>query len=174
MMRLVGVVAAGCAVLALAGCSQDVAGQPEASGASLTKEQLFDPCSVPESALIAAGLDPASKDDNLFSVPRAEWKGCGWRADGYFINFMSTVYTMDEIRGNDRYHDFKEISVSGRSALQFYIGREQPPVECEIAIDTAQGRALINASMFVDDKSATDPCPLAIDAAPHFMKFIPR
>ncbi|MFD6449686.1 DUF3558 domain-containing protein [Nocardia sp. NPDC060220] len=173
-MRVVGFAAGVCAVVALAGCSTAVDGQPEASGAPLTKEQLFDPCAVSDSVLQAAGLDPASKDSNLFSVPRAEWKGCGWRADGYFISFMSTVYTTDEIRSNNRYHDFKNVTVSDRDGLQFYIGNETPPVECEIAFDTTQGRALVNASKFVDSKSTTDPCTLVTNAAPHFVGSIPR
>ncbi|UGT53126.1 DUF3558 domain-containing protein [Nocardia asteroides] len=173
-MRLIGLAVGACAVLVLAGCSEEVGGQAEVSGAPLTKEQLFDPCTVPDGALTAAGLDPASKDDNLFSVPRAEWKGCGWTADGHFISFMSTVYTMDEIRANDRYHDFKEVTVGDRKALQFYIGTEQTPVECELAIETGQGRALINASKFVDSKSPTDPCSLANNAAPHFIAYVPR
>lgn len=173
-MRLVGFAAGVCAVVALAGCSTAVDGQPEASGTPLTKEQLFDPCTVSDSVLQAAGLDPASKDDNLWSVPRAEWKGCNWRADGYFIAFMSTIYTVDEIRANDRFHDFKDISVSDRKALQYYIGKENPPVECEIAFDTGHGRVLVNASKFVDSKSRTDPCLLANNAAPSFVGSIPQ
>src|SRR3546814_19686855 len=97
-MRLVGFAAGVCAVVALAGCSEAVDGQPEASGAPLTKEQLFDPCTVSDSVLQAAGADPASKDDNPFSVPRPDWKGCSWRAGDHFISFFSTTNTMKQFR----------------------------------------------------------------------------
>lgn len=40
-VRVLGVVAGLCAVLAVAGCSESVSGQPEVSGAPLTKEQLL-------------------------------------------------------------------------------------------------------------------------------------
>ncbi|MFE3545207.1 DUF3558 domain-containing protein [Nocardia sp. NPDC059177] len=175
MMRLVGVVAASCAVLALAGCSQQVEGQPEASGAPLTKEQLFDPCSVPASVLEAAGLDPTWKDDNPFSVARAEWKGCGYKGDGHFIYFASTIYTMDEIRANDYFHDFKDIAIDGRSGLKYTPGTRTPPNQCEIAFDTShQGRVMVTATKFVDNKSSTDPCAIVDAAAPHFLEIIPR
>ncbi|MFE3545212.1 DUF3558 domain-containing protein [Nocardia sp. NPDC059177] len=175
MMRLVGVVAASCAVVALAGCSQQVEGQPEASGAPLTKEQLFDPCSVPDDVLLATGLDLTWKDDNPFSVPRAEWKGCGYKGDGHFITFKSTLYTLDEIRANDYFHSFKDITVGDRPAIQYTPGNRQPPNQCEIAIDTSnQGRVMLTATKFVDNKSSTDPCAIADAAAPHFFETVPQ
>ncbi|WP_278264777.1 DUF3558 domain-containing protein [Nocardia sp. AG03] len=174
-MRLVGLAAAGCAVLALVGCSKEVDGQPEASGAPLTKEQLFDPCATPDSVLLAAGLDPAKKDDNVFSVPRAEWKACAWRGDGYFITFESTIYTMEEIRSNTYFHDFKDVTVGDRQAVQYTPGERTPPNQCEIAFDTAnQGRAIVVATKFVDNKSTVDPCAIVHAAAPHFLEEIPR
>ncbi|MFE3546000.1 DUF3558 domain-containing protein [Nocardia sp. NPDC059177] len=174
MMRLVGVVAAGCAVLALAGCSQDVAGQPEASGAPLTKEQLFDPCSVPDDVLLAAGADPASKDDNPFSVERAEWKGCSWKTPGYFLNFHSTTKTVQEFRENDYFHDFTDITVGDRLALQYLLGTRTPIDQCAIAFATSRGTVTLTAALFVNDKSGTDPCPLVNAAAADFVKVIPE
>ncbi|MEV4154129.1 DUF3558 domain-containing protein [Nocardia salmonicida] len=173
-MRLVGFAAGVCAVLALAGCSTAVDGQPEASGTPLTKEQLFDPCTVSDSVLQAAGLDPASKDDKPFSVDRAEWKGCGWRGDGHFIYFSSTIYTMQQIRANDYFHDFKEVNVGDRAALQYLLGTRTPPNQCEIAFDTSQGRVTVTATKFIDNKSPTDPCMLANKAAPTFAEVLPR
>ncbi|MFD6108468.1 DUF3558 domain-containing protein [Nocardia salmonicida] len=154
-MRLVGFAAGVCAVLALTGCSTAVDGQPEASGTPLTKEQLFDPCTVPDSVLQAAGADPASKDDNPFSVPRSDWKGCGWRAGDFFISFLSSTYTIAEYRANDYYHDFQEVTVSGRSALQYQLGDKKPSDECGVVFDTTQGRIEVLASKASSSKSAT-------------------
>ncbi|MFD3463471.1 DUF3558 domain-containing protein [Nocardia fluminea] len=173
-MRLVGFAAGVCAVLALAGCSEAVDGQPEASGAPLTKEQLFDPCTVSDSVLQAAGLDPASKDDNPFSVPRAEWKGCAWRGDGHFIGMNSTTYTMQEFRANDYFHDFKDINVQGRPAMQYLLGTRTPANQCGIIFDTSQGRITVTASKFIDDKSSTDPCMLVNNAVPNFVEILPK
>ncbi|MFE3547024.1 DUF3558 domain-containing protein [Nocardia sp. NPDC059177] len=173
-MRLVGMATVGCAVLALMGCSKAVDGQPEASGAPLTTEQLFDPCTVPDSAVIAAGGDPASKDDNPFSVGREDWKGCDWDADGYYIGLIATTHTLDEFRTNDRFSDFRDITVGGRTAVQHYVGSQIPPNECQITFDTAQGRVSVSALRFLSSKSTTDPCQWVSAAAPHFLEFIPR
>ncbi|MFD3743693.1 DUF3558 domain-containing protein [Nocardia sp. NPDC058633] len=173
-MRLVGLVVGGCAVLALAGCSKGVDGQAEASGAPLTKEQLFDPCGVPESALVAAGADPASKDDNPFSVGREDWKGCDWEADDYFIGLISTTHTLDEFRTNDRFSGFRDVTVDGRSAVQHYVGSQSPPNECQITFDTSQGLVSVSAMRFLSSKSTIDPCQWATAAAPHFVEFLPR
>lgn len=173
-MRLVGLAAASCAVLALVGCSKEVDGQPEASGAPLTKEQLFDPCAVPDDVLRAAGADPASKDDNPFSVERAEWKGCSWRSDGYYLNFTSTSNTIEDFRANDYLHDFRDVTVGDRPALQFLLGSRTPADQCEIAFATSRGTVTVNAALFVDDKSGTDPCPLANAAATKLLSVIPE
>ncbi|MFF5031664.1 DUF3558 domain-containing protein [Nocardia salmonicida] len=173
-MRLVGFAAGVCAVLALAGCSTAVEGQPEASGTPLTKEQLFDPCTVPDSVLLAAGLNPSSKDDNPFSVPRKEWKGCGWRGDGHFIYLSSTTHTLQEIRANDYFHDFQDIKVGDRAAVQYLLGTRTPPNQCEIAFDTSKGRVTVTAAKFIDNKSSTDPCMLANNATPNFLEVLPK
>ncbi|WP_446224166.1 DUF3558 domain-containing protein [Nocardia sp. IBHARD005] len=173
-MRLVGFAAGVCAVVALAGCSKAVDGQPEASGAPLTKEQLFDPCTVSDSVLQAAGLDPASKDDNPFSVDRAEWKGCGWRGDEHFIYLKSTTYTLEEIRSNDYLHDFQDITVGDRKAVQYLLGTRTPPNQCEIAFDTSKGRVAVTATKFIDNTSSTDPCALVNKAAPNFLEILPK
>ncbi|MEU4412067.1 DUF3558 domain-containing protein [Nocardia salmonicida] len=173
-MRLVGFAAGVCAVLALAGCSTAVDGQPEASGAPLTKEQLFDPCTVSDSVLQAAGADPATKDDNPFSVPRADWKGCGWRAGDFFISFLSSTYTISEYRTNDYYHDFQEVTVGGRSALQYQLGDKQPFDECGVVFDTSEGRIEVLASKASSSKSTTPPCARVNEVAPHFVQLLPQ
>ncbi|MFC9661064.1 DUF3558 domain-containing protein [Nocardia sp. NPDC127606] len=173
-MRLVGFAAGVCAVVALAGCSTAVDGQPEASGTPLTKEQLFDPCTVSDRVLQAAGADPATKDDNPFSVPRADWKGCAWTANGYFISLFTTTKTMKEFRANDYLHDFKDVSIGDRKATQYLLGTKTPPDQCGIAFESAQGTITLQASKFVDNKASTDPCQLANDAAPHFVTILPQ
>ncbi|MFC4124471.1 DUF3558 domain-containing protein [Nocardia rhizosphaerae] len=173
-MRLVGLVGGVFAVFVLAGCSDDVVGQPEVSGAPLTKEQLFDPCGVPESALVAAGVDPASKDDNPFTVGRDDWKGCDWSADGYYIGIISTTHTLEEFRSNDRFHGFRDVTIGNRRAVQHYVGSQTPPNECQITFDTSQGRVSVSAMRFLSNKSTTDPCEWANAAAPHFVAFLPQ
>lgn len=173
-MRLVGFAAGVCAVVALAGCSTAVDGQPEASGTPLTKEQLFDPCAVSDGVLQAAGADPAKKDDNPFSVPRPEWKGCNWLAGDFFLSFYSTTYTMQKFQENTHLHDFKDVTVGGRAAKQYLIGDRSPAEECGIVFESSQGRITLQANKASSSKSTTDPCAVVNDAAPHFVEIIPK
>ncbi|MFD3428177.1 DUF3558 domain-containing protein [Nocardia fluminea] len=173
-MRLVGFAAGMCAVVALAGCSEAVDGQPEASGAPLTKEQLFDPCTVSDSVLQAAGADPASKDDNPFSSPRADWKGCGWRAGDFFIDLFSTTYTMEKFRENRLLHDFQDVTIDGRKGVQYLIGEATPPGECGLAFESSQGTITLQSSKASSSKSTTDPCAVVNSAAPHFVAMFPK
>ncbi|GEM29814.1 hypothetical protein NN3_08210 [Nocardia neocaledoniensis NBRC 108232] len=173
-MRLIGLAVGACAVLVLAGCSEEGGGQAEVSGAPLTKEQLFDPCTVPEGALVAAGADPASKDDNPFTVGREDWKGCDWSAGGHYIGLISTTHTLDEFRANDRFSEFRDVTIGDRRALQHYVGSQTPPNECQVTFDTSRGRVSVSAMRFLSDKSTTDPCEWAAAAAPHFMAYLPQ
>lgn len=173
-MRLIGLAAGACAVLVLAGCSEEVSGQPEVSGTPLTKEQLFDPCTVPESALVAAGVDPASKDDNPFSVPRPEWKGCTWRAGDHYLSLFSTVLSMERFRENGSLHGFEDISVDNRPAVQYLLDDKNPPEQCGVVFDTGQGRVTLQSSRALSSKTTADPCAVAIDATAHFTDVIPR
>ncbi|MFF2086878.1 DUF3558 domain-containing protein [Nocardia sp. NPDC058176] len=171
-MRLAYLTAAVCAAaVVLAGCSETVDGQAVIS--PLTKERLFDPCTVRDSVVQAAGADPATRDDNPFSSPRPDWKGCRWTADGYFISLFSTTNTVQQFRENDYLHDFQTVTVGGREGLQYLLGTWDPPHQCGIAFGSSQGTITLQASKFVDNKSSTDPCLLANNAAPNFMEVLP-
>ncbi|APE33035.1 hypothetical protein BOX37_02555 [Nocardia mangyaensis] len=174
-MRLVGVAAGVCAVvLALAGCSESVDGQAEVSGAPLTKEQLFDPCNVPDEVLLAAGADPASKDDNPFSAPSSSWKGCGWRAGDFYLSLLSTTNSPQEFRENTYFHDFQDVTVNSRPGLQYLIGESNPPEECGIAFGSSQGTITLMVGRALSSKSTTDPCEVANTAAPSFVEVLPE
>ncbi|MEV0252445.1 DUF3558 domain-containing protein [Nocardia sp. NPDC050712] len=185
-MRKIAAAAGVCAVVLVAGCSSTVGGSggpessPASTGAKLTKDQLWDPCSLPDSVITSTGADPATKDPDPALGERGEWKICQWRASksdgrwGHYIAVSSTTYTMDEFRKNTYYRDFRSTQVAGREALQFYLGSRQPPLECALAFDTSQGVVRIKASKFVDSETTTDPCALAMPAAEKIVDLIPR
>jgi len=176
---VLGVVAGLCAVLAVAGCSESVSGQPEVSGAPLTKEQLFDPCTLPESAIAATGADPATKDSNPFGTPRAEYIGCRWTAAntdgrwGFFLRISSSIKPIEDFRKNTYFREFHDIQVSDRAAYQYYLGPNIPPGGCEISFHTSRGVVSLAANKYVDSKTATDPCELALGAAVKVVEFLP-
>ena len=65
-------VGAACIVFAVVGCgSETVVGTPTA--ASQAGQPAFDPCLLPDEALMAAGADPATKDHDFFDVRMQGW-----------------------------------------------------------------------------------------------------
>ncbi|MBF6353314.1 DUF3558 domain-containing protein [Nocardia higoensis] len=147
---------------------------------SLTKEQLFDPCSVPDSIIATTGVDLTTKDTKPFVTERTNFNGCGWQAEGsddrwgHYLILMSTTHTIDEFRANTYLHDFSEVAVADRGGVQFYVGPSNPPTECEIAFLTGQGTVSVYTSKYIDSKTATDPCEFAVDAAERLIDIIPR
>ncbi|WUA08497.1 DUF3558 domain-containing protein [Nocardia sp. NBC_01377] len=179
-MRVLGVVAGLCAVLAVAGCSESVSGQPEVSGAPLTKEQLFDPCTLPESVIASTGADPATKDSNPFGTPREAFIGCEWDAAntdgrwGHFILISSSSKSLEDFRTNDYFNDFHDTKVGDRAAFQYYLGNNSPPVECGFSFDTSKGVVTVSAKKYVDSKTTADPCVFTLGAVSKIIDSIPR
>ncbi|MGW5573827.1 DUF3558 domain-containing protein [Nocardia thailandica] len=185
-MRVIGVVAGVCAVaLAVVGCGETVrgSGQPEttSAGAPLSKEALFDPCSLPDRVIAATGADPATKDTHPFGPERSAFKGCVWEAKqsdgrwGHYVTVGSTTHTLADFRTNSYYRDFRDVQVANRTGLQFYLGSAVPPVECQIAFPTAnQGVVFVTASKYIDSETSTDPCTLAGAAAAQIVTAIPQ
>ncbi|MBF6353312.1 DUF3558 domain-containing protein [Nocardia higoensis] len=170
-----------CAALAVTGCSGTVEGEPTVSApTSLTKEQLFDPCSVPDSIIATTGVDLSTRDTTPFVTERTNWLGCQWQANdtdgrwGHFLMLQSTTYTMDDFRANDLFNGFTDVTIDTRDGVRFYVGRDNPPTECEIAFSTSQGTVSVNAGKFADSKTTTDPCTFAMDAAEKLIDIIPR
>jgi hypothetical protein len=185
-MRVIAAAAGLCAVLAVAGCSKTVGGSGQTAAsqtptsAKLTKEQLWNPCSLPDSVVTAAGADPATKDTDPAFGERKDWKLCQWiaeRSDGRWGHGMlvgSTTNTLDDFRRNTYFHDFGDVKVKDRDALQFYPGSAKPPQECGLAFNTGQGVVMIKVAKFIDSKTSTDPCALAVPAAEKIVDSLPR
>ncbi|WP_043654834.1 DUF3558 domain-containing protein [Nocardia thailandica] len=185
-MRVIGVVAGLCAVaLAVVGCGETVSGsgQPttSAAGAPLSREQLFDPCTLPDSVIAATGVDPSWRESHPFGVDREQFKGCQWEAKGsdgrwgHFITVGSTTHTLDDFRANSYYRNFRAVKVGDRDAIQFNLGTAEPPSECEIAFSTtSQGVIFVTASKYIDSKTSTDPCKFAAIAAEQVAPSVPR
>ncbi|WP_245367647.1 DUF3558 domain-containing protein [Nocardia goodfellowii] len=175
-----------CAVLVGAGCSGTDGGtggtgtSQAPSSAKLSKEQLWDPCSLPDSVITATGADPSTKDTDPAFGERGDWKLCSWRADGtdgrwgHFMLVASTTRTLDEFRKNTYFHDFSDVKVGDRDAMQFYIGTRKPPTECALASETSKGVVMVKIAKFVDSETSTDPCALAVPAVEQVVGSIPR
>ncbi|WP_043654842.1 DUF3558 domain-containing protein [Nocardia thailandica] len=184
-MRVIGVVAGVCAVtLTVAGCGETVTGSgaptTSAAGTPLSKEQLFDPCTLPDSVIAATGADPATKDTNPLGREPSRFRACKWMAEnsdgrsGHFMMVSSTTYTLEDYRANSLFHDFVDVQIGGRAGLRSYVGNENPPVECDIAFNTSRGIVSVSTDKFVDSKTTTDPCVFATKAAEQVVSSLPK
>ncbi|MEV6279325.1 DUF3558 domain-containing protein [Nocardia sp. NPDC051832] len=185
-MRVMAAVAGACALLVVTGCSSTVGGSggPETSqaptSAKLTKDQLWDPCSLPDSVIASTGADPATKDTNPIFSDREDWRLCQWTAErsdgrwGHFLLVSSTNKTLDDFRRNSYFRDFSDVTVKDRAGLKFYMGSRRPPTQCELAFNTTKGVISVNAGKYTDSETSTDPCTLATSAAEKIVDSIPR
>ncbi|MGW0251382.1 DUF3558 domain-containing protein [Nocardia goodfellowii] len=175
-----------CAVLVGAGCSGTEGGtggtgtSQAPSSAKLTKEQLWDPCGLPDSVIASTGADPSTKNTDPALGERQDWRLCQWTAErsdgrwGHFLLVSSTNKTLDDFRRNTYFRDFSDVTVKGRGALQFYLGSRRPPTQCELAFSTSQGVVSVNAGKYTDSETSTDPCALAKSAAEKIVDSLPR
>ncbi|WP_067653325.1 DUF3558 family protein [Nocardia harenae] len=153
----------------LAGCET-----PSEGAGTPTPVALFDPCTLPDSAIAAAGADPAQREDNPFGAPRTGWRGCLWGADGYALRVFATDKTLAEFRDNSRFHDFRPADLPGRDATLFVQGAASEAKNCNLVYDTAQGTIQI---FVIDDQlgdSFPEPCGLVTRAARAVDQWIPR
>lgn len=82
---------------------------------------LWDPCTLPDSALSAAGINPTTKEKDVAGVKFEGWKVCSWLDDtkkAYSFTVSATDHTLDEARARTDYTDFVETTVGSRPALQ--------------------------------------------------------
>jgi hypothetical protein len=157
-------VLAGCAgAVLVAGCSTDTEGAAEPVDQAAADAALWDPCTIPDDVVVQLGLDPATKQTDSESVHFPGFMVCSWDADWYDLDVYSTAHTLDDVRANPHYRDFRDVTVGGRSAVLFRDeqGTEQRP-SCDVAFDAAQGAVFItvNTSALVDGPRE-DPCATA-------------
>ncbi|MGQ4599986.1 DUF3558 family protein [Nocardia sp. R6R-6] len=165
-MRALVVAAGLCTVLAVAGCGKSVSGQPSTS-TSLTKADLYDPCTLPDDVITAAGANPATKDDNPFLVARDGWKGCVWDAAWYSLDVYSTTHSIAEFKSNDIFHDFRDVRIGVRAASTLNQNTNNaPPDNCGVLFGTSRGTIQIMIRRNLSEKNrADDLCAIAVQSA---------
>lgn len=143
-----GLLLTAVSVLALlTGCSGDVTGTATAGHA-----EAFDPCTIPDDAIAAAGLDPATKSnitDDGYITPG--WDICSWEAssteDWYYLSAsFSRNFNMDDVRNNPHNSNFAPASIVGREAVYYHNSVVAETDICDIAFQTKQGLATFSAT----------------------------
>lgn len=172
-MRALAVVASMCVVLAVAGCGKSTqSGTPTASAQTkLTKDQLWDPCSLPDEAVAATGVTTDTKNTNPVGGPTSAFRGCGWKSDTYALAVFSTTHTMDEVRSNTSFQNLHNVDVPGRSAVSYTEGSWG---SCRVDFPTSKGVVEILVDKSLTSSSGVDVCATALRSADLLNNSIPK
>jgi len=168
---VVGLVGAG---LLLAGCgSGDVAGNA-APVDGTAPEPVFSPCDdIPDDAIRSLAMDPATESRDIYGVQQPGWKICEWHGAGPYLSVFSTTYTMEDVRANDRYTDFREIEVGGRAGLSYRKAADSDGRSCEVAVPSGGGAVLLSVAYLGVDPVVEEPCAIADRAIQSLIRYIP-
>lgn len=156
----------------VAGCESGTEGAATLS--SVAPEALFDSCTLPASALQAAGLDPSTVDNNPFGVPRTGWRGCQWQAQDFAVRVFATTRTVAEYRANPTLRDFRGVALEGREAFSFVEGKTEPPDNCSVAFSTSRGTIDIFLTKDITLDRNEDWCAAALRVALQLNSHIPQ
>ena len=169
-----GLAGAACMlVFAVVGCgSQTVAGSP--TPATQAGQPAFDPCLLPDAALVAAGVDPATKDHDFFDVRMQGWNLCSWTADWYFLGVAAVTHSVDEVHANPNNTDFAPAVVGNRDAFTYHEVRDTDREYCDLAFASADGTIMIMVDKKGSRDAVEDPCIVATRSANALDPYIPK
>lgn len=171
-MRALAVMAGVCAVLAVAGCGKSTqSGTPTAAAqTTLTKDQLWDPCSLPDDAVAATGVKADSKNANPFGTARSGWKGCSWTNDAYSLAVFSTTRSMAEVRSNSSFQNLHDIDVPGRKAVSY----QEASNSCGVDFPTTKGVVEVLINQSATSSITSDYCAIAVHTVDSLNSLIPK
>ncbi|WP_176444177.1 DUF3558 domain-containing protein [Rhodococcoides kyotonense] len=152
------------ALTLVVGCNQPADGTANREPSTAAKQ--FDPCSIPDDAIAAAGLDPATRSagaGNGLTTPG--WQICSWDGPSgdawyYYSISFSMNHDLEEIRLQPGNVDHSEIEFAGRVGLQYRMDLRERLSVCNIAFDTQAGVAAVMASSFRASQTKGDLCEI--------------
>ncbi|MFD5177292.1 DUF3558 domain-containing protein [Nocardia sp. NPDC058379] len=165
--KAVGIAAIG---LVVAGCGDSEGGTAAptttavsvaASPTSVDAEaKVWDPCSLPDSAISGVGLNAGSKKSDVAGVDFTGWKTCSWQdsAKQYTFSILSSEHTLAESRARTDFTDFTETTVGSRNALQLRTTGSTHDLGCTIAVEVPNGSVLFRLLNRVSASSPPAPC----------------
>ena len=139
------------------------AAEPTSSAvATPVEDEPWDPCTIPNDAIEAAGLDVDSKSTNLFGdAPLStDWKTCIWTdpdpGSWFFLGVFSGFHSLDDLRGNDRFGQFSKVDELG--GHEFLRADRPAGRSCGMAFEVEQGLVYFVLDTRAASEPARDPC----------------
>lgn len=159
MRRVLGsLVVAGVVVGAIVGCDAD-SGEPVAT--SQAPAPLWDPCSeIPDDALEAANVDPATEESGIGGVHQSGWEICTWKGDKYHFTVYSTARSVAEFEQKPGQVDFRDVTIAGREGRQFKVEGASMDFACDVLFPAQQGVVQIGVlnRASLEPEELDDPC----------------
>ncbi|CAM2814877.1 DUF3558 domain-containing protein [Prescottella defluvii] len=163
-----------CSAVMLAGCGGAVAGEA-APTERAAGDPVFSPCDdIPDEAIRAIGMDPATEARDIMDVHQPGWNICGWNNSTHFLSVFATTYTLDDIRGNDRYTDFSDLEIDHREMIKYRDRTDTEGGICDVATRSGSGAVMISISEAVLARVPDDPCTLVVEMAGLLVPHIPE
>ncbi len=157
------------AVVAVVAATALVGGCGGGSGTAQPAAERWDPCSIPQQAIEATGLDPDSKDVGWRDgIVVEDWSRCRFRGPvdavaTYFFNVLSSdIHTVDEARKNDSYTQGHDVEIGERDGYQYKTQTSRSVRDCNIAIGVLGGVVVFTVSSMGTADIGADPCQLVL------------
>lgn len=155
------------AVLLAVGCDAQ-AGTETPQEASPPPAPLWDPCTLSDSTVQAAGLDPTTRDTTIAGAENVEgWELCSWKDSppNYTLGVWATTHGLDEVKSNEVNTGFTDVTVAGRSAVQHGVRGGAAERTCYLEFPAASGVYAVSTYKRVSTDDPRDPCDIATGAA---------
>lgn len=160
-----------CGLMTLTGCAMTTPGTAVHTGPA---GDLFISCTIPDDALLAAGLDPATERVGFFGEHFTHAKLCRWDGPWYSIGIFALTDTIEQIVSDPGYTGIRDITVADRDAVLFRDVYDPRDAFCLLGYTTRGGTILFSGieSSTVDDGG--DICTATTDVARALDHVIPR
>ncbi|MBY4206476.1 DUF3558 domain-containing protein [Rhodococcus fascians] len=134
-------------MMLVAGCGESTPSAPNAALPTSTSvapiaTEPWDPCTIPDNAVEAAGLDVESKEPALRGGNSAtsEWKVCSWKnpdpGSWFYVGVFSSFHDLEYLKQNERFQEFGD-EVDG--GVEFRRAGQAVEVNCGIANEVDGG-----------------------------------
>ncbi|WP_158436151.1 DUF3558 domain-containing protein [Nocardia nova] len=163
-------VAIGAAVT-VAGCSTDTNGTPTATADPAAA--LWDPCTqVPDSALTAAQVDPATRKSGIDGVEQSGWKICKWKGAEYSVSIYSTAKAPSEIANKSGNIDQRDVTITGRTGTEFKASGWD--TQCNAVFPAQQGAIQLQILGRLAEDNPIDPCSALLEVGDSIVPTFPK
>ncbi|MGB6073195.1 MAG: DUF3558 domain-containing protein [Rhodococcus sp. (in: high G+C Gram-positive bacteria)] len=155
-------------MLLVAGCGGVSDGAPTAAPSTTSavsapvSTETWDPCTIPDEAIEAAGLAVETKKSTLIGERpiSPDWSTCYWRnplpESWYHLGVFSSVFSLDYLREEGPFEQFT--AVDGFDGLRFQRKIKYDEVSCGIAFGRDGGVVYFMLDGLARTEPRADPC----------------